>query len=241
MPSLGELSRRGEQKPTSPAMLGVREVEQLRNELLRGKWTVLCWFGKNLLEKLVEFLFLAPLPGLIIISIVLAILGKPVMASWGWVPLVGLVSYLLSLPAIGFLIDALSDPVSVIIHLDSVDYADCDFHVQHILKSLVWLFLPGNIEEAEQVLISLGKLIVRVGCGNVIYIDCVKCHNNPYKIALYISGMRKRFVAKILAEYMQYLYPNAKVEVTDEEPKKLKQKLCNEKAIKSCFTFRAHA
>ena len=238
MPSLGELSRCGEQKPTSPAMLG--EVEQLRNELLRERRTVLCWFEKNLLKKLVEFLLLAPLPALMIITVVLLVLGKP--GILGLVPLIGLVSYLLSLPAIGLLEDAISNPVSVIIHLDSIDYADCGFHVQHILKSLIWLFLPiGNIEEAEQLLISFGKLIVRVGCRYTIYIDCVKCHNNPYKIALNISGMRKRFVAKILAEYMQYLYPNAKIEITDEELKKLIPKLCNEKTIKSCFTFRAHA
>jgi hypothetical protein len=232
MSFLGELNKHGEREPTISAML--------RNELLRGGRTVSCWFEKNLLKKLVDFLFLAPLPGLMIISLVLLVLGKPVMA--GLALLIGLFSYLLSLPAIGLLIDAISDPVSVIIHLDSVDYADCDFHVQHILKSLVWLFLPiGNIEEAEQVLRSLGKLTVRVGCRYVIYIDCVKCRNNPYKIALNISGMRKRFAAKILAEYMQYLYPNARIEVTDEELKKLKPKLCNEKTIKSCFTFRAHA
>jgi len=238
MPFLGELSRRGEQKPTSPAMLG--EVEQLRNELLRGKRTVLCWFEKHLPEKLVEFLLFAPIPGLMIISVVLLALGKPVMADL--VLLIGLFPYLLSLPAIGLLEDAISNPVSVIIHLDSVDYADCGFHVQHILKSLIWLFLPiGDIEKAEQLLISFGKLIVRVGCRYTIYIDCVKCHNNPYKIALNISGTRSRFVAKILAEYMQYLYPNAKIEITDEELKKLIPKLCNEKTIKSCFTFRAHA
>ena len=238
MLSLGKLSRRGKQKPTFPAMLG--EVEQLRNELLRGKRTVLCWFEKNLPEKLVEFLLLAPLPGIIIISVVSLVLGKPVMA--GLALLIGLVSYLLSLPAIGLLIDVISDPVSVIIHLNSVDYTDCDFHVQHILKSLVWLFLPiGDINEAEQLLVSFGKLTVRVGCKYTIYIDCVKCRNNPYKIALYISGIRKRFAAEILAKYMQYLYPNTRVEVTDEEPKKLVQKLCNEKTIKSCFTFRAHA
>jgi hypothetical protein len=212
----------------------------LRNELLRERGMVLCWFEKDLLEKLVEFLLLAPLPGSLIISVVLLGLGKPVMV--GLVLLIGLVSSLLSLIVFGFLVDALSDPVSVIIHLDSVDYADCDFHVQHILKSLMWLFLPiGHIEEAEQVLRSLGKLIVRVGCRHVIYIDCIKCRNNPYKIALNISGMRKRFVAKILTEYMQYLYPNARIEVTDEELKKLIPKLCNEKTIKSCFTFRAHA
>ena len=232
MPFLGELDKQGERELTTPVML--------RNELLRERRMVLCWFEKHLLEKLVGFLLLAPLPALMIITIVLFVLGKP--GILGLVPLIGLVSYLLSLPAIGLLIDALSNPVSVIIHLDSIDYADCDFHVQHILKSLIWLFLPiGNIEEAEQVLRSLGKLIVRVGCRHVIYIDCVECRNNPYKIMLYISGMRKRFVAKILAEYMQYLYPNARIETTDEEPKKLIPKLCNERIIKSRFTFRAHA
>ena len=124
MSFLGELDKHGERELTTPVML--------RNELLRGKRTVSCWFEKHLLEKLVEFLSLAPLPGLMIISVVLLVLGKPVMV--GLVLLIGLVSYLLSLPAIGLLEDAISNPVSVIIHLDSVDYADCGFHVQHILK-----------------------------------------------------------------------------------------------------------
>ena len=124
MSFLGELDKHGERELTTPVML--------RNELLRERRTVLCWFEKNLLKKLVEFLLLAPLPGLGIISVVLLVLGKPVMV--GLALLIGLVSYLLSLPAIGLLEDAINNPVRVIIHLDSVDYADCGFHVQHILK-----------------------------------------------------------------------------------------------------------